>query len=73
MGEVYLGEDKQLQRKSGCQNHSGIYRPNENARDFRREALILSKLNHENIKIYNIIEIDDIDFWFWICWRHHAG
>ncbi|MEZ5495822.1 MAG: serine/threonine-protein kinase [Gammaproteobacteria bacterium] len=64
MGEVYLGEDKQLQRKVAVKTIRGIYRPNENARDrFRREALILSKLNHENIcKIYNIIEIDDIDF-----------
>ena len=64
MGEVYLGEDKQLQRKVAVKTIRGVYRLNHQARDrFRREALILSKLNHENIcKIYNILEIGDIDF-----------
>ncbi|MEZ5471888.1 MAG: serine/threonine-protein kinase [Marinicella sp.] len=64
MGEVYLGEDEQLQRKVAVKTIRGIYRPHKNAKErFRREALILSKLNHENIcKIFNIIEIGDIDF-----------
>jgi len=64
MGEVYLGEDKQLQRKVAVKTIRGVYRLNHIARDrFRREALILSKLDHANIcKIYNILEIGDIDF-----------
>lgn len=64
MGEVYLGEDKQLKRKVAVKTIRSIYRLNHDARDrFRREALILSKLDHVNIcKIYNILEIGDIDF-----------
>ncbi len=64
MGEVYLGIDNVLQRKVAVKTIRGSFLKNQEMKErFIREALILSKLNHENIcKIHNLIEINDTKF-----------
>lgn len=64
MGTVYLAEDINLQRKVAIKalHNSHQVSPNVQAR-FRREALILSKLDHPNVcRIYNLIETEDADY-----------
>jgi serine/threonine-protein kinase len=64
MGEVYLGVDTRLDRKVAIKTIRGKHRLSTVIKErFRREALILSKMDHANIcRIYNIIETKDADF-----------
>lgn len=64
MGTVYLAEDISLQRKVAVKalHNSHQVSPKVQSR-FRREALILSKLDHPNIcRIYNLIETEEADY-----------
>ncbi|HHH49717.1 MAG TPA: serine/threonine protein kinase [Saprospiraceae bacterium] len=64
MGEVYLGMDATLQRKVAVKTIRKKYLEDPKVKErFTREAIILSKLNHENIcKIHNLIEINETSF-----------
>lgn len=64
MGAVYLATDTTLQRQVAVKalHNSHQISPNVQAR-FRREALILSQLDHPNIcRIYNLIETEQADY-----------
>lgn len=64
MGTVYLAEDTTLQRKVAVKalHNSHQISPKVQER-FRREALILSQLDHPNIcRIYNLIETNEADY-----------
>jgi serine/threonine protein kinase len=57
MGEVYLGVHTEIERKVAIKVISPHLAQDERIRErFRREALILSKLNHPNI-------VQLYDFW----------
>jgi serine/threonine-protein kinase len=63
MGQVYLAEDTTLKRRVAVKilhrNHSISPQAKER---FRREAMILSQLDHSNIcRIYNLLENPDSD------------
>lgn len=63
MGQVYLAEDTTLKRRVAVKilhrNHSISSQAKER---FRREAMILSQLDHPNIcRIYNLLENPDSD------------
>ncbi len=64
MGAVYLAEDLTLQRKVAVKALHNAQLVNQQAQQrFRREALILSQLDHPNIcRIYNLIETASADY-----------
>ncbi|NND44437.1 MAG: serine/threonine protein kinase, partial [Xanthomonadales bacterium] len=64
MGEVYLGEDVRLERKVAVKTIRGQRRLDEGAKQrFRREALILSSLDHPGIcRVYSLLEAESVDF-----------
>ena len=64
MGEVYLGVDERLGRRVAVKAIRGDRRLDESAKvRFRREARILSQLEHPNIcRLYDYVESDDNDF-----------
>lgn len=64
MGAVYEGRDLILQRQVAVKALLLKHPVNEAAAErFRREALLLSKLDHENIcRIYSLIEAQESDF-----------
>ncbi len=64
MGAVYLAEDLTLQRKVAVKALHNAQLVNQQAQQrFRREALILSQLDHPNIcRIYNLIETESADY-----------
>ncbi len=64
MGAVYLAEDLTLQRKVAVKALHNAQLINQQAqRRFRREATILSQLDHPNIcRIYNLIETPSADY-----------
>jgi eukaryotic-like serine/threonine-protein kinase len=64
MGAVYLALDGELNRKVALKIlPAGIYRHPDGAKRFRREARIISALNHPNvITIHEIGQIESIDF-----------
>jgi serine/threonine protein kinase len=64
MGRVYLGIDERLQRRVAVKAIHGDRRMDADARlRFRREARVLSQLEHPNVcRLYEYIEGDDDDF-----------
>jgi len=64
MGAVYLAEDTTLQRKVAVKALHTANQLNPAVQErFRREALILSQLDHPNIcRIYNLIEAETVDY-----------
>ncbi|MCB1581979.1 MAG: serine/threonine-protein kinase [Marinicella sp.] len=64
MGAVYLGEDTTLQRQVAIKALHNSHQISPKIQDrFRREALILSQLDHPNIcRIYNLIETEQSDY-----------
>ena len=64
MGAVYLGRDERLDREVAIKILPAGTVPSEEVRlRFRKEAQILSRLNHPNIAtIYDFNTIDGIDF-----------
>jgi len=64
MGTVYVGEDEMLQRKVAVKAIHGDHRLHREAKArFRREARILSQMNHRNIcAVHEFIEDEGSDF-----------
>ena len=64
MGTVYVGEDERLQRKVAVKAIHGDHRLHREAKArFRREARILSQMNHRNIcAVHEFIEDEGSDF-----------
>ncbi len=64
MGAVYLAEDTTLQRQVAVKVLHNSNQLNQAVQErFRREALILSQLDHPNIcRIYNLIEAETVDY-----------
>lgn len=63
MGAVYLAKDLKLQRPVAVKVLHRSHQRNPQVQErFRREALILSQLDHPNIcRIYNLLEHEDTD------------
>ena len=63
-GDVYLAEDLKLKRRVAVKTIRGDWRFSEHVQTrFRREARILSRLDHPGIcRIYNLIETGEADF-----------
>src|SRR5262245_29506999 len=64
MGEVYAGFDETLKRRVALKAIRPEHRLNASSRErFRREARILSRLDHAHIcRVYDYIEADDHDW-----------
>ena len=64
MGEVYRGKDLRLGRKVAIKvMHGGALADDDAKRRFRREARMLSKINHPGIaSIYEFDTVDGLDF-----------
>ena len=64
MGEIYLAEDTQLLRKVALKILPAKYTQDQDwLQRFRREALAIAKLNHQNIiTVFEVAEVDGIHF-----------
>ena len=64
MGDIYLARDTRLDRLVAVKTIRDTYRFNERAKErFRREAHILSRLDHPGIcRIFSLIESETMDF-----------
>jgi len=64
MGRVYRGHDERLGREVAIKEIRPERRPDEHARvRFRREARILSRLEHPNIcRVYELLETTECDY-----------